>query len=57
MSTTVSLVEVSYPNNTFISFAVYYRVYLSEREGEEKAKTSFDESDRSEEHTSELQSQ
>ena len=45
MSTTVSLIDVSYPNSAFISFAVYYRVYLSEREGEEKAKTSFDESD------------
>ena len=45
MSSTVSLVDVSYPNSTFIRFAVYYRVYLSEREGEEKAKTSFDESD------------
>ena len=45
LSSTVSLVDVSYPNSTFISFAVYYRVYLSEREGEEKAKTSFDESD------------
>ena len=45
MSTTVSLVDVSYPNSALIIFAVYYRVYLSEREREEKAKTSFDESD------------
>ena len=28
-----------------LSFAVYYRVYLSEGKGEGKAKTSFDESD------------
>ena len=45
MSTTASLVNVSYHNSVLITFAVYYRVYLSEREGEEKAKTSFDESD------------
>ena len=45
MSSTVSLVDVFYPDSTFISFAVYYRVYLSERDSEEKAKTSFDESD------------
>jgi len=43
--TTASLVDVSHPNSALISFAVYYRVYLSEIEGEEKAKTSFDESD------------
>ena len=45
ISTTASLVDVSYLNSTLISLAVYYRVYLSEREGEEKAQTSFDESD------------
>ena len=45
ISTTASLVDVFYPNSALISFAVYYRVYLSDREGEEKAKTSFDESD------------
>ena len=45
ISTTASLVDVSYLNSALISFAVYYRVYLSEREGEEKAKTFFDESD------------
>ena len=45
ISTTASLVDVSYPNSALISSAVYYRVYLSQREGEEKAKTSFDEND------------
>ena len=45
ISTTASLVDVSYPNSALISFAVYYRVYLSQREGEEKAKMSFDEND------------
>jgi hypothetical protein len=33
------------PNSALISFAVYYRVYLSEGTRDEKAKTSFDESD------------
>ena len=45
ISTTASLVNVSYPNSVLISIAVYYRVYPSEGEREEKAKTSFDESD------------
>jgi hypothetical protein len=45
ISTTVSLVNVFYPNSALISFAVYYRVYWSVGEGEERAKTSFDESD------------
>ena len=45
ISTTVSLVGVSYPNSALIGFAVYYRVYSSE--GDEKAKTSFDETDSS----------
>ena len=40
-----SLGGVSYPNSPLINFAVYYRVYSSEGKGEEKAKTSFDESD------------
>ena len=44
-SITASLVDVSYSNSALISVAVYYRVYLSEGKGEEKAKTSFDESD------------
>ena len=35
------------PNSALISFAVYYRVYLSEGKRDEKAKTSFDESDNS----------
>ena len=36
----------SYPNYALISFAVlYYRIYLSEGKGDEKAKTSFDEND------------
>ena len=38
------LFDVSCPNSTLISFAVYYRVYSSEGE-DQKAKTSFDESD------------
>ena len=33
------------PNSALISFAVYYRVYLSGGKGDKKAKTSFDESD------------
>ena len=45
VSTTVRLVDVSYLYNALISFAVYYRVYLSEGEADEGAKTSFDESD------------
>jgi len=45
ISTTASLVVVSYPRSALISFAVYYRVYLSEGKRDEKAKTSFDESD------------
>ena len=45
ISNTARLVVVSYPNSSLSSFAVYYRVYLSEGEGGEKAKTSFDESD------------
>jgi hypothetical protein len=45
ISTTVKLVDVSYPNSPLIGFAVYYRVYSSE--GDEKAKTSFDETDSS----------
>ena len=45
ISITASLVDVSYPNSALISIAVYYRIYPSEGEGEEKAKTSFDESD------------
>ena len=44
-SITVSLVDVSYPNSVLIGFAVYYRVYSSE--GDEKAKTSFDDTDSS----------
>jgi hypothetical protein len=46
ISITASLVDLSHLNGALISFAVYYRVYSSEGEGdEEKAKTSFDESD------------
>ena len=46
ISATASLLDVSYPNSSaLISFAVYYRVYVSESEEEEKAKTSFDEND------------
>ena len=43
--TTVRLGDVSHLLNALISFAVYYRVYLSEGEGDEGAKMSFDESD------------
>ena len=45
ISTTVRLVDVSYLNNALIRFAVYYRIYSWEGEGDEQAKTSFDESD------------
>ena len=45
ISITASVVVVSYPFSSLISFAVYYRVYLSEGKGDEKAKTFFDESD------------
>ena len=45
MSTMASLVDVSYTNRALISFAVYYRVYLSEGKRDERVKTSFDESD------------
>ena len=46
ISITASVVVVSYPFSSLISFAVYYRLYLSEGKGDEKAlKTSFDESD------------
>jgi hypothetical protein len=44
ISTTASFVNISYPNNALISFAVYYRIYSSEG-GDKKAKTSFDEND------------
>ena len=44
ISTTASLVDVSYPDSALISFAVYYRVYSSEG-GDQEAKTSFDETD------------
>ena len=44
ISTTARLFDLSYPNGTLSSFAVHYRVYSSEGE-DEKAKTSFDESD------------
>ena len=40
-----SVVNLSYPNSALISFPVYYRVYVSESEDEEKAKTSFDDND------------
>ena len=40
-----SIINFPYPNSALISFAVYYRVYLSEEKGDEKAKTSFNESD------------
>ena len=40
-----SVVVVSYPFSSLISFAVYYRVYLSEGKGDEKVKTFFNESD------------
>ena len=42
---TASRVDVFYPNSALISFSVYYRVYLSEGKGDEKAKTFFDECD------------
>jgi len=45
ISIIASIVDISYSNSALISFAVYYRVYLSEGKGDEKAKTSFDESD------------
>jgi len=45
ISITASFVDVSYLNSALISIAVYYRVYWTEGEGEERAKTSFDESD------------
>ena len=45
ISATARLFDVSHPNSSLSSFAVYYRVYSSEGEGGEKAKTSFDESD------------
>ena len=44
---TASLVDISYSDSALISFAVYYRIYLSEGKGEEKAKMSFDENDNS----------
>jgi hypothetical protein len=44
ISTTARLFDVSYPNSALSSFAVYYRVYSPEGD-DEKAKTSFDESD------------
>jgi len=43
ISTTARPFDVSSPNSALSSFAVYYRVYSSE--GDEKAKTSFDEGD------------
>ena len=45
-STTASLkvVDSSYSNTDLIDIAVYYRIHSSEGEGEERAKTSFDES-------------
>ena len=45
ISSTVSLVNAPYPDSALISFPVYYRVYSSEGQRDEKAKTSFDESD------------
>ena len=45
ITNTARPVDVSSPNSSLSSFAVYYRVYLLEGEGGEKAKTSFDESD------------
>ena len=44
ISTMASLVDVSYPNSALISFAIYYHVNSSEG-GDQKAKTSFDETD------------
>ena len=40
-----SVVNLSYPNSALINFAVYYPVYPSGGKAEEKATTSFDESD------------
>ena len=45
ISITASLVDIFCRNSVLISFAVYYRVYLSEGKGDEKVKTFFDESD------------
>ena len=45
ISITASVVVVSCPLSPLTSFAVYYRVYLSDGKGDEKAKTFFDESD------------
>ena len=45
MCITASLVNISCSYSALISFTVYYRVYLSEGKGDEKAKTFFDESD------------
>ena len=45
ISITASVVNLFYPNSALISFAAYYRVYPSGGKAEEKAKTSFDESD------------
>ena len=47
ISITASVVDVSYSYSALISFAVFYRVYLSGGKGDKKAKTSFDESDSS----------
>ena len=45
ISITASLVDVFCRHSVLISFAVYYRVYLSEGKGDEKVKTFFDETD------------
>ena len=47
ISTTASLqvVDGSYLNTDLIDIAVYYRIHSSEGDGEERAKTSFDERD------------
>jgi len=45
ISIMAGLVDVSYPNSALISFAVYYRIYSSDGKRDEKAKTSFDETD------------
>ena len=45
ISITASVVNLFYPNSALISFAAYYRIYPSGGKAEEKAKTSFDESD------------
>ena len=45
ISIMASVVNLSYPNSALINFAVYYRVYPLGGKAEEKAKTSFDESD------------